>query len=254
MIYVKRGVRSEICYAYAMFSIRNKRNTFFCFSPPVMLATFIIEIMLAAYTMWRYKLTEVSRLVVAILCFLGLFQLSEYFVCGGAGMNAVSWSRVGYAAITILPPLGLHLLFAITKEKQRLLVWLAYATGVAFIIYFLLHDQAFSGHACTGNYVIFQLQPTTTMLYALYYYGWLLAAIGLGLSWRRTVKNKSIRQGIIGLIIGYCVFLVPTSIAVIINPNTLSGIPSIMCGFAVLFALILALHLLPTLRVSRRKK
>ena len=57
----------------------------FCFSPPVMLATFIIEFGFAFYSIWRYKMTTISRLVVAMLFALGSFQLAEYMICGGLG-------------------------------------------------------------------------------------------------------------------------------------------------------------------------
>jgi len=230
---------------------RPGRTTFFCFSPPVMIATFAIEILLAVYTLWRYKMSPLVRLVVAALVALATFQLSEYFVCGGVGMDALWWSRLGYASITILPPLGLHILFVIANRKNRRLVWAAYGTAIAFGSYFLFANQAFSGHECAGNYVIFQLTAAASVLYSLYYYGWLLAAISLGLHWRRTAKPL-VRRGIAGLIAGYAVFLVPTSLVVILHPDAMDGVPSVMCGFAVIFAFILVFHLLPVLRTKRR--
>lgn len=232
---------------------RRSSATFYCFSPPVMIATFVIELCLALYTVYRYKLTPLSRLVVLTLSCLALFQVSEYFVCGGAGMNAMQWSRVGYVAITLLPPLGIHILYILANEKSRRLVYGAYATAAVFGAYFLFHDQAFSGHLCAGNYVIFQLTTIATLLYALYYYGWLLTAVILGLSWRKTVRDIRRRKAITALVIGYGVFIIPTGIAVVMNPAVLAGIPSVMCGFAVLFAFILALYIIPTMQRAGRK-
>ena len=48
------------------------------------------------------------------------------------------------------------------------------------------------------------------------------------------------------LALGYLAFIVPTTAANLINPATLAGIPSIMCGFAVLLAIILAGEVLPS--------
>ena len=48
-----------------------------------MLATLVIEIILALHTIWRYKLTPVTRIVVALLVCLALFQWAEYNVCEG---------------------------------------------------------------------------------------------------------------------------------------------------------------------------
>ena len=86
---------------------RSKLNLY-CFSPPVMIATFAIEIGLAVYALWRYKLNLISRLAVAILVCLAAFQLAEFNVCEGGWIDRELASRLGYVAITALPPLGLH--------------------------------------------------------------------------------------------------------------------------------------------------
>ena len=107
-----------------------KTNTTYCFSPPVMIATFFIEIGLAIYVAWRYKLNEVTRLAVALLTFLAIFQLAEYNVCEGSfGINSLGWARLGYVAITLLPPIGFHLATKIAGQKQYGLVAFAYAAG-----------------------------------------------------------------------------------------------------------------------------
>lgn len=241
-----------------MFKSLSSGNRLNCFSPPVMIATFAIEIIMAIYTVVRFKMSVVTRLVVATLFFLALFQLSEYYVCGGMGMSAVHWSRTGYVAITTLPPLGLHLLHVLAGKKKRKLVVISYMTMLGFMVYFLTISNAFRGYECTGNYVIFQLGERAAIMYGYYYYGWLLAAMSLGVRWlgellkTETDESRKKRNVIRGLIVGYLVFLVPTGVANSINPATRRGIPSIMCGFAVLFAFILTFYILP--RAAQAKK
>jgi hypothetical protein len=234
----------------------NKKTQLNCFSPPVMVATLVIESLLAMYTIWRYKMSEITRLAVITLIALAAFQLSEYFVCTGYGVSAEQWSRAGFVFITLLPPLGLHILHVLAGKPGRRLVYAAYATMAAFIVTFLTYHAAFIGHECTGNYVIFQLGATLGGLYGAYYYGWLLAAIALGVRWLGQLKNKeqNVRRqvkSIRGLIIGYLVFLIPTALANTVKPETRQGIPSIMCGFAVLFALILVFYILPRATVNQ---
>jgi len=231
-----------------------------CFSSPVMLATFIIETVLAVYTVWRYKLDALGKLVVISLLTLGFFQLAEFHVCTGFGaLSAADWSRAGFVAITLLPPLGLHILHVLAKKKTGWTVPVAYATMTAFVGYFLFASTAFEGYACTGNYVIFQIGNGPAVAYAFYYYGWLLISMLLGVRWAnqqvasQKTDAKSRLAAIRGLIIGYMVFLVPTALANSINPATRRGIPSVMCGFAVLFALILTFYILPRLGVRRHK-
>jgi hypothetical protein len=241
--------------------MKRKNTQLNCFSPPVMLATLLIELSLAIYTVWRYKMTALTRVIGATLVMLGTFQAAEYFVCTGSAGNVEFWSRLGFVAITTLPPLGLHLAYILAGKSGRKLVGLAYASMAAFIAYFTLYSQAFTGYECTGNYVIFQLHIKSGGTYAVYYYGWLLTGLGLGWRW----ANEFMRQGkdslaklqtIRALMIGWLVFLVPTAIANTVSPESKRAIPSVMCGFAVLFALILALYILPraaTLKLDKSR-
>jgi hypothetical protein len=229
---------------------QSKSTQFNCFSPPVMLATLIFEFGVAAYAIWRYKMNVFTRLVVSTLLALGTFQLAEYFVCTGNAGHAPAWSRLGFVAITTLPPLGLHLMHVLAGKSRRKLVGLAYATMLAFIAYFVFYSSAFSGYECTGNYVIFQLHFKSGGAYAIYYYGWLLTGLFLGARWANELmargKQAIVRlQTVRALIVGWLIFLVPTAVANSVNPETREGIPSVMCGFAVLYALILAFYILP---------
>lgn len=224
-----------------------------------MLATFAVEIFLAIYTAWRYRLDELGKLVVGALLALAFFQLCEYHVCtGGLGLHPYTWARAGFVAITLLPPLGIHIVHVLAGKSGRKLVALAYASMTGFIAYFLVSAEAFRGYACTGNYVIFQIGNGQAGVYAAYYYTWLLVGIGLGLYWAHTLQQASVSatkkrvESLRGMIIGYLVFLVPTVLANTVNPETRRGIPSVMCGFAVLFALILTFYILPRLAVQRR--
>jgi hypothetical protein len=114
----------------------------------------------------------------------------------------------------------------------------------------------FTGHQCTGNYVNFQFTPNVTGTYTLYYFGWLLAGIGLGFKWANELKAagaKSARKlkTVQGLILGYLVFLVPSAISMAVRPDARRGIPSVLCGFAILYALLLALYIMPRAQERR---
>lgn len=242
--------------------MRTKQTQFYCFSPPVMLATFAVETVMAAYTLWRYKMTVTARLITLSLLMLGLFQLSEYYDCTGLGLSASEWSRVGYVAITTLPALGLHLLYRLAGKPGRKLVVAGYVTMAGFIAVFLLGQHIFRGYQCTGNYVIFQLDLQPGWAYGTYYYGWLLTVLWLGGRWANQLlhagKKAKVRlRTVRALMLGYLVFLVPTALANTVRPETRQGIPSIMCGFAVLFACVLTFYIAPRAserRLTRRTK
>ncbi len=216
-----------------------------------MVATVAIETTMALYTIWRYKMTVLTRLIVAMLVGLATFQLAEYFVCtGGPGPATIPWSRLGFVAITTLPALGVHTMHVLANKPRRRLVNSAYVMMAGFIGFFLLAPAAFAGHQCTGNYVIFQFTENVTGVYGIYYFGWLLTSMALGVQWANELKAKgqvAVKrlQSVQGLILGYLVFLMPVAIANTVRPETRRGIPSIMCGFAVLLALILGFYILP---------
>jgi hypothetical protein len=220
-----------------------KNTRLYCFSPPVMLATFAIETILFIYTLVRYKMSTLTRLIASMLALLAVFQFAEYQVCGqDSGVSTAS--RIGYMAITLLPPIGIHIISEVTKKLRKEVVWLAYASGAGFALTFGLGKTAFTSHVCAGNYAIFQLAPNLGGIFFGYYYFWLifglLASLSIGIS-----ANKTTRQVLTYLIFGYLVLLIPTGIVNALNPQTIEGIPSIMCGFAILYALMLAFGISP---------
>lgn len=226
-------------------------NKFLCFSPPVMLATFLIEFGLAFYVIWRYKLTTVSRLVTVTLLLLGTFQLAEYMICGGLGLTHIEWARLGYISITFMPAVGLHLVMTIAKHKSSALLAAAYGSATAYAIYFATAGSAVMGTVCAANYAVFKVDDIGSYVYAIFYYGWLLFAAGLAArSARKNAKNATTLRWMVA---GYAVFIVPTTFANIVDPSTIAGIPSIMCGFAVLLAIILVWRVLPLAKVPFAK-
>ncbi len=224
----------------------SKTNTLYCFSPPVMIATFTIEIFLAVYSVWRYKLNQVTRPAFAILVFLAIFQLAEYNVCEGSfGIDSLAWSRLGYIAITALPPLGFHLATKLAGKQPRGLVATAYITGGLFAAFFAFSGQGITSSACMGNYVIFETAPGSLFFYSIYYYGWLILSVYYTFTMASQMKSQSQSNSLRALGIGYLAFMLPATTANIIAPTTLAGIPSIMCGFAVILAIVLAGEVLP---------
>ena len=222
-----------------------RKPKLYCFSPPVMIATFVIEVSLAVYTLWRYKLNPITRLTVALLICLAIFQLAEYNVCEGALLlSGVGWAKLGYISITMLPPLGIHLIATISDDKRRWIWMLGYSLAALFIGYFLFVVNGINTGVCLGNYVIFEHGEHLTHPYAAYYYGLLFIAIFYA-HVRAQKAHKHVRVALKSLIIGYILFIAPTTFVNIIDPSTMYGIPSIMCGFAVIMAAVLAGKVMP---------
>lgn len=215
-----------------------------------MIATFLIEIGLLLYVVIRYKMNPLTRLIAAILLCLAVFQFAEFNVCENNAYLGNFYSRIGFIAITLLPPLGIHLVQTIAKRGSSVIRALAWASGIGFAVVFGFSATAFESFACGGNYAVFQLSPGLGGLYFAYYYLWLFIGIGLSLRYSLTA-NKKIREALILQVVGYLIFILPTSIVNAVHPPSIEAIPSVMCGFAVLYAFILVLGIAP--RVLSKK-
>jgi hypothetical protein len=231
--------------------MRRSSLRLYCFSPPVMLLTFSLEIIFAIYLLWRYKFTPITRVIVSLLVLLAVFQGTEFLLCGGLALEGGTWSRIGYAAITLLPPLGIHLAYLLAKKKPRYVVAHAYASCLAFVCYFMFATSAISGKTCYANYVTFDTADGSTLPYSLYYYGWLFVGTLLALRWGSEL-NKHRKAALYALMAGYLALLVPTTTVTILWNDTLAGVPSIMCGFAIILAGLLTFRVAPESIIKKR--
>jgi len=227
--------------------MKKTNNTFYCFSPPVMIATFFIEIALVVYTLFFLKLNKSTKIGVILIICLAIFQLAEYGVCESYG-TASLMAKLGFIAITLLPPLGLHLVITIGNRNYKPLIVGAYLASLVWIFIFIF-GSIMSGSVCEGNYVIFNIAEPYEGIYYLYYNFLLLLAMGLAISFAQKKRNapKNIRRALHALVLGYLAFIVPSIFFTLINDykGNDSPLPSVMCGFAVTLALILALRTIP---------
>ena len=219
-----------------------------------MISTFVIEIALAAYVLWRYRHTVLGKVSFITLVCLALFQLAEWMVCEGAlGMGSVTWSRIGFIVIALLPALGLHIVHILTGRTKAIVPAFGYISAAIFAVYFAVATHGITGAVCGGNYVIFEVAPTAIRAFTFYYYSLLIIGAGYALFWAASEKNKHIKRALRWLVGGYAVFMIPTALVNTIDPSTIAGIPSIMCGFAVLFAFILTFAILPENGKARKR-
>jgi len=213
-----------------------------CFSPLVMIITFIIEISLAIYTFIKSRKAKSDVGIVLVLLFLGTFQLAEYQIC--AGSNMLLWARIGLFAITFLPVLGIYLISKLHKES--ILLKIGFLLAIAFVVFFLFIPRTIGGAVCGGNYIIFDINSSIHNLYGYYYLGFLFLGIWQALKGVKSEESKKdIKSALKWLIIGYLSFILPLTMVYILIPITRAAIASIMCGFAVIFAFIITFKIAP---------
>lgn len=236
-----------------MTVMKKKQNIFYCFSPPIMIATFLIEMIFAIYLLLFRKMSIILRLSVLLLTCLAIFQLAEYGICESFVLGGNIWARVGFVAITMLPPLGLHLVFVIANKEPKRLVPAAYGAAAIWIAVFLFGD-IMTGSVCEGNYVIFHIPEPFEGIYYVYYNVLILAAMAFAYAFSLHIKAKITRHALYWLIFGYAAFVIPSMAFTMIDDyvGVDSPLPSVMCGFAVIFATVLSLKVVPKLTTKKK--
>ena len=225
-------------------STRVSGRTLYCFSPPVMIATFVIEVALAVFVFIRHRVTRFGRVAGLVLILLATFQFAEYRICTTSGELPLLWSRIGFVAITLLPLSGLYLVSLVSHKPHFLK--LGYLTAAGFVAYFIFVPKSITGAICGGNYIIFNTSNDLYRLYGFYYLGFLLLGI-----WESIEKIESFKRQTAGkralqwLIVGYLSFMGPMGVAYVFFPPARNAVASIMCGFALTLAFVLALKVVP---------
>ncbi len=224
------------------FRFLKNKSSFKCFTPEVMVATMLVESALALYVLLRYHSTLFGRIATAILILLAFFQAAEYNICTGA--NAFMWAQIGFVAITFLPILGYHLICLVIGKNH--ILKFGYAVAFLFSIYFIFGPNTLTAPVCTGNYIIFNTAQVLVYLYTIYYFGFLFLGIGESIEWIQKLRTIHGKGGVLfWMLVGYLSFIVPMIFVLTTLKLTANTIPSIMCGFAIIFALILALKVVP---------
>lgn len=210
-----------------------------------MAMTVIVEVGLAIFTLLAREKNLTTRLGVIILIALATFQLAEYGICEDLGLNDNLWAKAGFVAITTLPVLGFHMIHTIAGKTNKYAVGAGYLTGLAWIILFL-SGNAMENSVCNGNYVIFNLREGFGGAYFIFYYFWLIYGSVVAIHYARLAQQKT-KKALWTVVLGYASFTVPaTLIWFFASDNGASqGLPSIMCGFAVIFAVLLTTIVLP---------
>jgi hypothetical protein len=229
----------------------NNSNTFYCFSPPVMIATFLIELILTIWVIYRYRKSEKMYVIISLLICLALFQAAEYYVCTGSSQQ-INASKLGYVAITFLPVLGFYLMSLLTVIN-RTLIKVLLVIALSFSLYFIFAPNVFDGYVCTGNYVIFQIGDTETLLYSTYYFGLILVSMMKGILYIKDNKRSENKSAIKWFLAGYIFFILPTSIMILFNPDSSKALPSVLCGFAISMAITLAVKVAPLILKKNKK-
>jgi hypothetical protein len=148
-----------------------------------------------------------------------------------------------------LPAIVLHGIAHVTRRNWWW-VRVGYAIAGAFTVILIALPDVVTPGTCTGRYVVFTVHSLFGYAYAVYYYGGLL---GCGALLLRAIRRRMAPLPLLRwMLIAYATFVAPTALLTMIVAATRDAVPSVMCGFAVLFAALLVFRVLP-LEAKRRR-
>lgn len=197
----------------------------------------------------RAEKNTVNIKAILLLVILALYQTIEYLMCG-AGVN-YSWiAYLAFVNISFLPPLNLLFVLSFLGYKNKIFV-LLFMPAVAFIIHYTLVINEFAVVSCTVLYASYNYPLGT--LYGFFYYTPLIIAFYFLLTGRKKLNEQNKKLADI-LIAGLIIISVPVIIAFALyfgnHYSLLSIIESIMCKFALAYALALTYFVLKYKKIN----
>lgn len=228
---------------------KSTSTTFFCFTPLVSLSTFVIEFCFALYVLVKYKPTLFSKLCVLVLVCLGVFQFSEFLICTTPYLDVSI--KLGYIAITLLPALGIHIIYSLTN-RWKFFAYISYAWAAILVLAIVFVPKVAFLATCNPNYVSYTSNSVFSFSHWLYY----VVSMGVGvllLSYA-IVKHIGDRKEEKWMIVSYFVFIIPSMILFYTNTIQHIALPSVMCGFAILTAIIFVAVIIPRHYYLKSKK
>lgn len=206
----------------------------------ISLLIFCIELLLLI-NVWIFSKNKFKNLLLILLSLLASYQLFEFLICG-LNFYEPFIVYLAFVIISYLPPLGLLLVMKINniKLKQSGLI---FSPAIFFTLFYFFTHKQFVVKKCTVLYVSYHYP--LGFLYGLFYYLPMLIAVVMLIHNTLKSKSQSIKKENLTLLFGYFAFTIPMGIALLVYSEYLNAIESLLCKFALVFAVVIsyfALH------------
>lgn len=196
---------------------------------------FIIELVFLVIILKRNNQHPSFLPICFIMALLQIYQLSEFMICIGIDPNITG--RIAFVSITFLPPTGHVLTSKTVNWKYRdYFVWFGF--GLGFALFFIFTPDAVELVSCNPFYAVYEYKMAA--LYGWYYMGNIFWSLILILHF--IIKNSNIHQNLASalILLGYLACLLPVGIMIyLVDPKFGNAVPSIMCKYAIVLAIIL---------------
>ena len=221
------------------------------YSPILGIATAAFELATAGWALVGLRRGRGRRSVLVLsallLVCLAAYQIVEVLVCWSGAEPRLFLSRLGFIAVTWLPPLTILLLarlYGPTRPRGRLLLWYGYlslALAAVMAFWIFVEYRFVSGTICEFMYAKYIHVVPYFDLYGGFYEVTQVASAVLAALCVIHAADAADRRKLGDVLIGIQLYLIPALlVGAVFRGIGGYGLPSIMCHFALAYALCLA--------------
>jgi hypothetical protein len=211
------------------------------YSPVLAAVTAALEVAAAIWALSCGRRRPSIRTIAMILVFLAGYQVTEVAVCASIGA-AGFLPRLAFLVVTWLPPLGVLLVV----QLQAIRSWVTFAAVIAGfasalgMAVWILVDPGFAlVSTCDVVFARYTSAPSDLLAYGIYYWAGLFLMLAFSL-WGTVRAEGLLERRSLGLVFGgSAAFIVPSILLTRYVAPTQDALPSVMCHFALLFAIAL---------------
>lgn len=210
------------------------------YSPTLSILTATLEIGLAIWAFRSLGRKNILRTTGLLLLVLAGYQLAEVFICAVPSRRFLA--ALAFADIVWLPPLGLWLLVLVTETKRQLNIRLAQSTFVmagALSIWVLVDDSFIVGTVCQAVLATYEHGNPFHHIYGIFYEVALGAMVVSAMLGAVQLEDRLARAHCADIQLGVLAFMVPALFTQVVWKGLDPSLPSIMCHYAIILALLL---------------
>lgn len=212
------------------------------YSPILAIGTAVFEFTVAVWALRGPGRKPIIRTTSAILLLLAAYQIVEVLVCSRAPMVGFM-PQMAFIVVTWLPPLGLLLIAQLSPSQSQLNYAISYfmlAVALSLVIWIALDERFVTDSVCNVVYAKYSNPTPRLQVYSWFYWLGLLGMVVLPALGVRNSNDPDQQRLLRFVLIGSLGFIVPGVIVTHFVAPAQGALPSIMCHFALVFAIFLA--------------
>jgi hypothetical protein len=210
------------------------------YSPVLSIATALIEITAAVWVFSGRGRRRFTRPAGLILLLLAGYQIAEAVACSNT--TGSSAARAGFLDILWLPVVGVILVFRLSDLPKRTVAVLSsglVAVAVCLAVWILLEPDFARVSVCTVVLARYENPEPLYRVFGAFYHSGIACMLIGSATIMAGLSDEVRRRHLADILIGTLSFVLPAMLLQVIVPAARGALPSLMCHFALIFALFL---------------